>query len=164
MEPARGTRVLRRERAGHEIRERLLGLLPVVLIHVDHQRRDAPMPTVRANLVEPQTGPLPEFGRLRDARVAQTVTPDMQADLLPELADNTRDRARLERAVAMLSALAPGLKERSRDGAAVLQIAADRGDDDGRQRDQLFFLPALPFDPRIAPGQVRLFERQAAEF
>jgi hypothetical protein len=57
------------------------------------------MATVRADLVEPEANALPKFGRLRDARVPQAVTPDVEADLLPEFADNPKRAARLERAV-----------------------------------------------------------------
>ena len=64
------------------------------------------MSAVRANLVEPQAGALPEFGGLRDARVPQSVTPDVQADLLPELADDSEHTPRPESSVARLPALA----------------------------------------------------------
>ena len=58
-----------REGAGDEVAERLLRLLAVVFIHVNHQRRDRPMPAERADLVQPEAGALPEFRRLGDARV-----------------------------------------------------------------------------------------------
>jgi hypothetical protein len=57
------------QRAGDEIPEGLLGLLPVVLVHVHHQRRDAAMPTERANLVQAEPGALPELRGLGNARV-----------------------------------------------------------------------------------------------
>jgi hypothetical protein len=46
-----------------------LRLLPVMLIHIQHQRGDRPVPTVRADLVQPKAGLLPEFRGLRDGRV-----------------------------------------------------------------------------------------------
>ena len=59
---------------------------------------------MHGDFVEPQTGALPKFGRLRDGRVAQAVTRDMEADLLPELADDAEDGAGLEGTVAVLPA------------------------------------------------------------
>ena len=70
------------------------------------------MAAERADLVEPEAGPLPEFGGLRDAGVLQPMTPDVQADALPELAHDAKDATRLEPAAAVLPPLAAGLKER----------------------------------------------------
>jgi hypothetical protein len=70
------------------------------------------MPTVRADLVEPEAGPLPKLGRLRDARVPQRGTPDVQPHLLSELAHNPEHAARFERAVSILPALAARLEQR----------------------------------------------------
>jgi hypothetical protein len=60
-----------------------LGALAVVFVDINHQRGDGPMPAERADLVQPEPGPLSEFGRLGDAGMSQAVTPDVQADLLP---------------------------------------------------------------------------------
>jgi hypothetical protein len=57
---------------------------------------------------------LPKLGRLRDARVPQRVTPDVQPHLLSELAHNPEHAARFERAVSILPALAARLEQRAR--------------------------------------------------
>ena len=53
---AGGERCLRGEAAGDKIGERLLGLLPVVLIDVEHQRRDRSVPRVRLELIQAKAG------------------------------------------------------------------------------------------------------------
>ena len=54
------------------------------------------MSAVRQNLFEPKPGLMPEFGRGRDARVPQAVTPDVEADALTELAHDSKHRSGLQ--------------------------------------------------------------------
>src|SRR6266853_4020 len=59
---------LRGDRSRDELPQRPLRLLAIVLVDVDHERRDRPMPTERTDLVEAQACPLPELRRVRDGR------------------------------------------------------------------------------------------------
>jgi hypothetical protein len=65
------------QRIRDEIAEGLLRLPEIVLVHVDHQRRDRPVPTVRENLREPEARALADFRGRRRARMPERMTPDV---------------------------------------------------------------------------------------
>jgi hypothetical protein len=69
-----------------------------------------------------------------DARVSESVTPDMQADALPDLADDAQDRTRFKPAVAILAAVAVRQKQEACLITAMLQVSPNRIDRGLRQK------------------------------
>jgi len=80
--------------------------------------------------MQPESRHLPEFRRLRNRRVPRRVTPDVQANPLPELADNAQDRACLEPPIAGLAALSARLEQRSGLGEGFVPTGIGRYVDD----------------------------------
>jgi len=61
--------------------------------------------------MEPEAGFLPQFGGLSNARMAQRVTPDVEAAPLPELPDDAEDGPCFQPAISGLPALPTRLEE-----------------------------------------------------
>jgi hypothetical protein len=105
------------EAAGDEIGERLLRPLPVVFVHVEHQRRDRRMPAVCPDLVQPESRLLPQNAddartervcgrcspvapirsdRLRNKPSCRRASPDSLSFSIPKTVDDCCQIARSE--------------------------------------------------------------------
>jgi hypothetical protein len=84
-----------------------------VLVEVALLGHDAAVPAEAADLVDAESGSLPEFRGGRDARKPQRVTPDVDPDALAQEAHDAQHAPGLERTVTMLPALSACLEERS---------------------------------------------------
>lgn len=84
-----------------------------MLVRIDQERADRRVPAVGFQLVQPDTSLAGSVEGRGDAAVAQAVTPDVQPDARPELADDPKHRARVEASIAGLAALSPRLEQRA---------------------------------------------------
>src|SRR5258706_9780467 len=82
---------LRGDRSRDEPPQRPLRLLAIVLVDVDHERRDRAMAAECSDLVEAKSRLLTELRSVRDGGVAQGVWPQMESDTLPKLAHDAQD-------------------------------------------------------------------------
>jgi len=110
----------------HQLGQCLLHPDTIVFIPVDQQRPDRPVTAVGSDLIEADTGLRCGLQRRSDARVPQAVTPDVQADAPPALADDPQDRAPLQASVLLLASAPTRQKERTSNRPAMLQISPDR--------------------------------------